>query len=271
MRCRIATMALLATATLAPARNAGAPASVVEGVGVEQRLGAAVPLDATFTDSSGRRVTLGDCFRGRPVLLTPVYFECPALCTVTLNQLGRSLNALTESAGADFDIVTFSINPAETPELAAKKKAGYLRAYGRPTANAGWHFLTGSEAEIRKVTDAIGFRYRWDEASRQFVHAGAAVVVSPSGKVSRYFLGVDYPPTDLHAAMRAALREQVGPPAEQVFLYCFRFDPTTGKYGLIVSRVLKVMAASLVLALVGSAFLMNRLHAARLKGGGHVS
>lgn len=263
--------ALWVQAAVCAAQTTGAGPSALEGVGVDQRLGERVPMDVALTDSSGRIVTLRDCFRGKPVVVTPVYFECPSLCTVTLNQLSRSLSALKESVGTDFDVVTFSINPNETSDLAAQKKAGYLKGYRRAGAEEGWHFLTGSEVEVKRLAEAIGFRYRWDEASQQFIHAGAVVVISPEGKISRYFLGVDYPPTELRAALQAAGRSEVARPAEQVFLYCFRFDPTTGKYGLIISRALKVMGAGLILGLGGLVVALNRIHAGRSKGGAHAA
>jgi protein SCO1/2 len=262
-----ATLALVASATLSRAQSAQPVTGPLEGVGVEQRLGDSIPLDTQFTDSSGRVVRLRDCFHGRPVLLTPVYYKCPMLCAVTLNQLGRSLNGLSEDVGASFDIVTFSFDPRETPQLAEGKKRSQLKAYRRPSAEQGWSFLTGSEPSIRALTDAIGFHYKWDEPSQQYVHPGALVVLTPSGKISRYFLGVDYPPSDLRAALDEAGRDAVGPPAERVFLYCFRYDPATGKYGLIISRSLRAMGAFLVVALAGLTVALNRMHARRTRGG----
>jgi protein SCO1/2 len=222
----------------------------LEGIGIEQKLGARVPNDVTFTDESGRAIRVGDYFGHRPIILTPVYYKCPMLCTMTLNDLTRSMNGLTESAGREFEVITFSFDPREKPPLAADKKRQYVRHYGRPTADAGWHFLTGGEASIRKLTEAIGFSYRYDAANDIYAHAAGVVVLTPDGTVSRYFLG-DAPAIDLRDALRDAGAARVAPPAAEVFLYCFRYDPATGKYGLIVTRVLQVMAAGTVLLVVG--------------------
>jgi protein SCO1/2 len=265
-------MCLLLVVGVGEVFGSGAGVQALVDVGVDQRLGAGLPLDAKFVDERGREVTLGECLHGRPALLTPVYYECPMLCMVTLNQLGRTLNALSETVGTDFDIITISIDPKEGPELARKKKAGLLKGYRRAPAEEGWVFLTGSEESIRRVTDAVGFRYRWDEASQQFIHAGAVVVLTPDGRVSRYFLGVDYPPTAVRAALNEARGGTIGPAAERVFLYCFHYDPATGRYGLIISRALKVAGVGLVLGLAGMLAVLSRRSAARrvtgAEGGG---
>lgn len=264
MRYLIALWCVLAVGCLtALGQSGGAGVDALVGVGVDQKLGGVVPMDAAFVDESGKLVTLRDCFHGRPVLLTPVYYECPMLCTVTLNQLGRTVNAMKESVGEEFDIVTFSINPKETPELARRKKASQLAAYRRPTAEAGWKFLTGSEASTRQLTETIGFRYRWDQASQQYIHAGALVVLTPDGRVSRYFLGVDYPPTELEAALTKARSGTISGAVEPVLLYCFRYDPATGKYGLIISRALKVMGVVLIGGLVTMMVVLTRRSSAR--------
>lgn len=249
---------------VAAARAGGAGPAALDGVGVDQKLGDTIPLDLPFTDDTGKPVRLRDLLHGRPIILTPVYYKCPMLCTVTLNQLGRTLTALSETVGEQFDIVTFSIDARDTAELAAGKKRTQLRAYRRPSAAQGWAFLTGPAASIHALTDAIGFRYRWDEPSQQFVHAGAVLVLTPEGKITRYFLGVDYPPTELRAALQEARAGTVSTPAAQVFLYCFRYDPATGRYGLIIDRGLKVLGVSLVLTLAGTMVLLTRLHRRRL-------
>jgi protein SCO1 len=227
------------------------PPPGLEGVGIEQKLGAHVPPNLTFTDESGQTIHLSDYFGARPIVLTPVYYRCPGLCTMTLNDLTRSMNGLTESVGRDFDVITFSFDPREKPALAADKKHQYIRHYGRPTADAGWHFLTGNESSIRELTQAIGFSYRYDAANDVYAHAAGVVVLTPDGTVSRYFLGT-VPAVDLKEALRDAGAARVAAtPAEQVFLYCFHYDPATGKYGLIISRALRVMGVITVLLVAG--------------------
>lgn len=229
----------------------GMKLSVMNDAGVEQKLGNLLPGDATFVDENGKEVKLKQYFGGRPILLMPVYFECPMLCTLSLNQLSRSLTALPESAGERFDILTVSFDPRETTELAAEKKKNYLRSYRRPSAEDGWHFLTGKQESIDQLMQAIGFKYKWDEQQQQFAHAAALLVITPEGKISQYFLGVDYPPTEIRSAVDAASAGTVGKKVDEVFLYCFKYDPATGKYGLIVNRALKVMGIATVMGLIG--------------------
>ena len=224
---------------------------ILNGVGIDQNLGEKLPLDAIFRDESGRDVRLGAYFGRRPVVLTLVYYKCPGLCTTVLNDVSRSLNGLAESAGREFEVVTVSFDPRETPELAAAKKAQYLRGYQRPTAAAGWHFLTGSQASIDALAGAVGFHYAWDAANGVWAHAAATIVVTPEGTISRYFYGVEAPPTDLHHAIQEASGGAVGRPAERVLLYCFRYDPTTGRWGLIISRMLQVLGGVTVLLVGG--------------------
>jgi protein SCO1/2 len=242
--CLLLLLALPGTCALA--QNAGP--RILNGVGIDQNLGAQVPADAVFRDESGQTVRLGDYFGHRPVLLTLVYYKCPGLCTTILNDVSRSLNGLAESAGSEFDVVTVSFDPRETPDLAADKKAAYLRGYRRPTAAAGWHFLTGPQQSIDALTRAVGFRYTWDADHQLWAHASAIIVLTPGGKVSRYFYGVEAPPTDLHESILEASRDSVGRPAEQVLLYCFRYDPATGHWGLIITRLLRVLGAVTTLA-----------------------
>jgi protein SCO1/2 len=240
---------LLVGAARGAAGTTAAPPGL-EGVGITQKLGARVPAELAFVDESGRPVRLGEYFGRRPVVLTPVYYKCPMLCTMTLNDLTGSMNGLTESAGREFDVVTFSFDPREKPALAREKKRQYVRHYGRPTADAGWHFLTGDEASIRALTDAIGFAYRYDAAHDVYAHAAGVVVLTPDGTISRYFLG-NVPAVDLKTAIADAGAARVSTPAAEVFLYCFRYDPATGRYGLIVTRVLQVMAVGTVLLMAG--------------------
>jgi protein SCO1/2 len=250
---------VLMLSSFAAAESAATRPSILNEVTVTQRLGEQLPLQLPFRDETGKTIKLGDTLRGKPVLLVPVYYECPSLCNVTLNQLTRTLNAMTENVGEDFDIVTVSFSPTETPTLAAAKKANYLRSYGRPSAGAGWYFLTGEDASIVELMKTIGFDYQWDEKYKIYAHAAAVIVVSPQGKISQYFLGVDYPPTLVSASFKQATAEQVGKVAPSVFLYCFKYDPNTGKYGLIINRSLQVFGVLTVFCIVGLLFTLNHV------------
>jgi protein SCO1/2 len=224
---------------------------ILKSVGIDQNLGAQLPMDAPFRDEAGRTVRLGECFHGRPVLLNFVYFKCPGLCTQALNDLSRTLNGLTESAGDQFDVITISFDPSEGPDLARDKKVNYLRGYRRPKAEAGWHFLTGPADSVERATKAAGFHYAWDPVNKVFAHATAILVVTPKGKIARYFYGVEAPPVDVHNAILAAGNDSIGKPTEVVLLYCFHYDPKTGKWGLIVSRALQVLGGMTVLLVGG--------------------
>jgi protein SCO1/2 len=259
----LATLALLAVlpATLraqpAPITEPGRPAALRE-VAFDQRLGAQVPLDARFRDETGRAVTLGELVHDKPVILVPAYYECPMLCTIVLNGVVSMLRALPFDVGNQFDVVTLSFDARETPELAAKKKEQYLGEYRRPGAAEGWHFLTGDEADIRRVTDAIGFRYHWDEASKQFAHASGIVVLTPRGRVSHYFYGVDFSPRDTRLALVEASDEQIGSVVDALLLFCFHYDPATGRYSKIALGAMRVGGVLTVAALVGFVVVMLR-------------
>jgi protein SCO1 len=222
---------------------------ILKDVGIDQKLGAQLPLDTHFRDESGNDITLRDCFRGRPVILTLVYYKCPALCTLVLNDLTRAMNALSETCGKDFDIVTISFNPDETPDLASDKKRQYLRAYRRPSAEQNWHFLTGSPGSIKTITQAVGFRYVYDAKQQQYIHASGLVVASPGGKLSRYFYGVEYAPKDLRLALIDANAGKTSSPTATILFYCFKYDATTGRYSLAIMRLLRIFAAVTILML----------------------
>ena len=252
----------LASATVDPA-----PASLND-LRVDQHLGAQLPLDLPFNDEHGNAVTLRDCLHGRPAVLSLVYFQCPMLCTMTLNQLDRSLNAISESAGDKFELVTISFDPRETPELAAAKKLNYLRSYRRPTADAGWHFLTGHASSIDQLTDTVGFHYRWDAANGMFAHPSVLIVLTPDGRVSRYFLGVEYPPTELQTAIREAAAGKIAAASESVYFYCMRYDPRSGRYSFIISRALRVLGGATAIGIVVMIVLLHHasVRRARLTG-----
>ncbi len=210
------------------------------GVGIEQRLDQQVPLDLNFHDESGRTVRLGDYFGSKPVVLALVYFECPMLCTEILNGMVGALKGVPFDAGREFEVVAVSFDPKDTPELANLKKENYARRYGRAGAAAAFHFLTGTPASIQALTNAVGFHYKWDEKSGQFAHASGIFVLTPKGRLSRYFYGVEYAPRDLRLGLVEASHEKIGSPVDQLLLFCYHYDPATGKYGAIAMNILRL-------------------------------
>ena len=265
--CRIlaALLALLTTAStqaMSQAMSKGImspPANVrppyLTNVGIEQRLDAQVPADLSFIDDTGRAVRLGDYFGNKPLILNLVYYNCPMLCGEALAGLSASMRMVKFEVGNEFEVVTVSFNPQETPQLAAAKKAEYLKRYGRANAAAGWHFLTGPAGSINALTKAVGFQYQYDAAKNQFAHATAIMILTPQGRISRYFYGVEFPPKDLRMGLVEASHGKIGNAVDQVPLYCYHYDPATGKYGAIVSNMLKVGGA-LTILLVGALILI---------------
>ena len=224
----------------------------LSNVGIEQKLGDQLPLDAQFKDENGNTVRLGDYFnKGKPVILALVYFECPMLCNEVLNGLTGSLKGVNFDAGQEFDVVAISFDARENDkaELTSNKKASYMERYERPNTANGWHFLTGTQPEIDKVTEAVGFNYRFDEASNQFAHAGGIMIATPDGKLARYFYGIDYSPKDVKFGIMEASEGKIGNPVEQLYLYCFHYDPSTGTYGLQIMRVLRLAAVLTILGI----------------------
>jgi protein SCO1/2 len=226
-----------------------APA-VLQDIGFDQRLNAQVPLDLFFRDESGKPVQLDSYFGEKPVVLTLVYYECPQLCSLVLNGVVRTLRALSFDVGNQFTVITVSFDAGETPTLAATKKEAYLQRYGRPGARGGWHFLTGDESSIAQLAQAVGFRFAYDAEKDQYAHATGIVVLTPQGKIARYFYGLEYSARDLRLGLVEASANQIGSPVDQVLLYCYRYDPTTGKYGLIIMNSLRLAGAATVLVLV---------------------
>jgi protein SCO1/2 len=241
-----------------PARCAETSETILRQVGFDQYLDSQVPLDLVFRDEAGRPVRLAEFLGSRPVILTLNYYNCPMLCTVELNALLRSLQVVPFDVGREFAVVTVSIDPAETPALAAAKKAGYLRRYGRASGPAGWHFLTGEEPSIRKLAGAVGFRYAFDPKSGQFAHPAGFVVLTPQGRVARYFYGLDYPPRDLRLALVEASASKIGSAVDQILLVCFHYDPSTGRYNFAVMSILRVFCAATLLALATFMLVMFR-------------
>ena len=230
----------------------------LQGVGIDQKLDAQIPLDLTFRDELGRTVPLSTYFQsGKPVLLAPVYYRCPMLCTQILNGLASSLKAVSFNPGQEFEVVAFSFDSKDTVELAAAKKETYLRWYGRANTANGWHFLTGDEPNIRAVMDAVGFHYKYDPATDQYAHASGVMIVTPEGRLSKYFYGVEYAPRDIRLGLVEASLNKIGTPVDQILLFCYHYDPATGKYGAVAINTLRIAAGSFVV--VAGAFLLIML------------
>ena len=258
----LAALILLASAAWGQGMSKGImspPANVrppyLQNVGIEQRLDAQVPGDLPFVDDTGRPVKLGDYFGKKPLILNLVYYNCPMLCGEALAGLTGSMKMIKFDAGNEFDVLTVSFNPQETPQLAAEKKRDYLKRYGRPSAAAGWHFLTGQADSINALTKAVGFQYQYDAAKNQYAHSTAIMVLTPQGRISRYFYGVDFPPKDLRMGLVEASQGKIGNAVDQVLLYCYHYDPATGKYGAIVSNMLK-LGGALTILFVGALILI---------------
>lgn len=228
-------------------------------VGIDQRLNEPVPLDAVFKDEQGREVRLGEFFKGKPVILSLVYYQCPMLCNQVLNGMLGSLRQVSFSAGEQFEVVTVSFDPNETPALAAKKKETYIKAYNRPSGEAGWHFLTGDAENIKRLTEAVGFRYLWDEQTKQFAHASGIMIATPEGKLARYFYGIDYPPRDLRLGLVEASENKIGTPVDALMLYCYHYDPSTGKYGAVVMNVIRVAGVLTLILMAGLILVLRKI------------
>jgi protein SCO1 len=209
-------------------------------VGIDQKIGQQLPLDLRFKDETGRDVSLGQFFNTRPVVLALAYYDCPMLCTQVLNGMTGALKTLSFDAGTDFDVVVVSIDPKDGFHLAADKKATYVERYGRPATAGGWHFLTGTDASIKPLADAIGFRYAYDSNIKQYAHGAAIYVATPKGVIARYLLGIDFAPRDLRLALVEASNNQLGSVTDRVLLLCYHYDPSVGKYGVAIINAIRV-------------------------------
>jgi len=247
---------MIAAASFSSAQTG--PPAITKGVGLDQKLNASIPLDAMFDDEANQLVPLRTYFGEKPVVLALVYYQCPNLCSLTLTEMVQGFRKVAFEPGRDYNAILVSIDPSETPEIAAKAKAAYGREFGRATFNSGWHFLTGNRDSISRVASAVGFRYRWDDPTKQFVHAAGIMVATPEGKLSRYFYGVRYAPADLRMALVEASQEKIGSPVDAFLLFCFHYDATQGKYTLAIFNILKLAAGITVLGLAGLIYLLLR-------------
>jgi protein SCO1 len=232
---------------MSPPANVRPPG--LKNVGIEQHLDEQIPADLTFRDETGKPVRLGDYFGKKPMILNLVYYNCPMLCGEVLAGLESVMRVLRFDVGKEFDVLTVSFDPRETPDMATKKKAEFLKRYGRPGAAEGWHFLTGPQGSIDALTKAAGFQYQYDPKTGQFAHSTAIMVLTPEGKIAQYYYGIEYAPKDLRLGLIQASENKIGNLADQVLLYCYHYDPTTGKYGAIIARVLKLSGLATILLL----------------------
>jgi protein SCO1/2 len=230
----------------------------LKDVALEQKLGAQVPLEVAFNDEAGRKVLLRDYFGKRPVILTQVYYRCQDLCPLVLDGLVRTLRALSFSAGNEFDVLTVSFDPHDTAALAAAKKTDFMKRYARPGATAGWHFLTGDEDAIRHLMQAVGFRYNFEAQKDRYAHATGAILITSEGKIARYFYGIEFSPRDLRLGLIEASAGKIGSPIDQLLLFCYHYDPATGKYGLLITNVIRLAGFVTVLVLGTFIFVMLR-------------
>jgi len=246
-----------------PAANATLP-KVLEEVGIEEKLGGALPLEARFTTQDGTEVALGELLgRGRPVVLALVYYNCPMLCELVLSGMARAMRETGLELGKDFDAVTLSFDPRDTPELALERQRGYLQALGKPEARRSWTFLTGRETEVKAVAKAAGFGYAYDEKTRQYAHPAALFVLTPEGHLSRYLYGIEYPPKDLRLALVEAGQGRVGTSFDRILLTCYRYDPASRQY---VPYALGIMRVSMLAVLAGVGLMLGVFWRRELKG-----
>jgi protein SCO1 len=238
---------------------------VLNKVGIDQKLNEQLPLDAVFKDEQGNEVRLGQFFnKGKPVIISLVYYQCPMLCNQVMNGMLGSFRQISFNVGEQFEVVTVSFDTKETPQLAAAKKQTYVKGYNRANGAAGWHFLTGDDANVKRLTEAVGFRYTWDEQTKQFAHASGIMLATPEGKLARYFYGIDYPPKDLRLGLVEASENKIGSPVDTLMLYCYHYDPSTGKYGVVIMNVIRLAGIITVVLIIGLLLLLKRISRKRM-------
>ncbi len=240
------------------ARNSEEKPNVLRDVGLDQKLGSQVPLDLMFTNEYGEKVPLRTYFNGKPVVLNLVYYTCPMLCGEVLNGLTGALQIMKFDIGREYNVVTVSIDPRDTSALAAKKHATYVKRYARPGANEGWHFLTGQQEQIAALADSVGFRYKYDTEIKQYAHAAGIMILTPDGKVSQYFYGVEFSPKDIRLSLVEASQGKIGTVVDQLMLFCYHYDPATGKYGAAIMNILRLAALATIFGLVLLVGLLRR-------------
>jgi protein SCO1/2 len=241
--------------------------AILQKVGIDQRLNQPVPLDLNFLDENGQTVKLRDYFGQKPVVLSLVYYQCPMLCSQVLNGLTSSFNVLSFNAGREFNVITVSFDPRDTPAAANETKQRVLKRYRRPGSEQGWHFLTGKKDQIDALAQAVGFRHAWDPEIQQYAHASGIMLLTADGHVAQYYYGIEYAPRDLKLGIVQTSKGKVGGLVEQVLLYCYHYDPARGKYGAAVFNILRVSALATMLALGGFMFIMFRRDAAAKQRG----
>jgi protein SCO1/2 len=265
--CSAAISAQVGVTAPDPGDPTKARPGILSKIQIDQHLDARLPLELPFVDETGRDVRLGDYFGKRPVILALVYYECPMLCTQVLNGLVTALGVMKFEPGREFDVVAVSFNPREGPGLASQKKAAYMERYGRPHTAGGWHFLTGTEASIKRLTDAVGFRYEYDDRIKQFAHGAAIEVLTPKGHISKYFYGIEYSARDIRLGLIEASAERIGTPIDDFLLFCYHYDPTTGKYGASIIRLVRLAGVATVLTFLSFLVVsLRRERAARPAG-----
>lgn len=247
--------------------SANTKPAILDRIGIDQRLNQQIPLDTVFRDETGREVQLKEYFGKKPVILAFIYYNCPMLCTLVLNGLVGSLNGMSFTVGKEFDVVAVSFDPRETPELAAAKKKTYLQRYLSSGTEPGWHFLTGSEESIKKLTQAAGFRYYYDAEKDQFAHASGIIIITPEGKVSRYFYGVEYAPRDVKLGLIEASQNKIGSVVDQLLLLCYHYDPSTGRYSVLVLTLVRAAGVLTVLAIITFIIIMLRMDRKKQQAG----
>ena len=254
--------ALLLAAGAVRADSGVVPASSMPGplksVRYDQRLGEQVPLDLPFRDENGKPVRLADYLGKKPAVLVLAYYHCPMLCDMVMQAVESGLKPLSLDPGKDFDVIVASIDPADTPERAQMKRRDILKRYARPAADAGWHFLSGPQASIERLANAVGFQYVYDSKLNQYAHAAGVVILTPGGKVSRYLFGIEYPPRDLRLGLVEASGGKIGGLADQVLLYCFHYDPVMGRYSSVTMNIMRLAGVATVISLVLLVALLRR-------------
>ncbi|MDQ3248533.1 MAG: SCO family protein [Chloroflexota bacterium] len=234
------------------------PAQIMDALGFDQRLDAQVPLALTFQDETGKAVKLNDYFADKPVILALGYFECTTLCPLVRGGLLETLQAINFDVGDEFAVLLVSINPAETPALAATVKQRHVDTYNRLGSNDGWHFLTGDHANIDRLAAAVGFRYAYDTQKQEYAHASGIVVLTPTGRVSRYFYGLEYAPRDVRLGLVEAAANKIGNVVDQILLFCYHYNPITGQYNALVMNIVRLAGAATVLVIAGFLLIMFR-------------